>query len=32
MKDYSFQLGRYVEWYGERTWWLEFYERVRRWH
>jgi len=26
------KLGAYVKWYGERTWWLELYERVRKWH
>ena len=30
--ELSIRLGRYAQWYGERTWFLEFYERIRKWH
>ena len=25
-------LGRYVEWFGNWTWWLDLYAQTLRWH
>lgn len=30
--ELAIDLGRYVEWYGNWTWWQTLYQRTQLWH
>lgn len=30
--EYALRLGKYAQWYGEWTWWVELYKRTHKWH